>query len=99
MKSKPYWKMNKEELAEATKTFDAPMVVIESRPLNPAERARWKQVTRKVGRPKVGQGFKRVSVSLERGLLKRVTALAKKSRISRSALVARVLEQALAREK
>ena len=46
----------------------------------------------------MGQGFKRVSVSLEQGLLTRVTALAKKRQISRSLLVAKVLEQALARE-
>ena len=47
----------------------------------------------------MGEGFKRVSVSLEQGLLIRVTAFAKKSRISRSMLVAKALEQALAREK
>jgi metal-responsive CopG/Arc/MetJ family transcriptional regulator len=47
----------------------------------------------------VGQGFKRVSVSLEKGLLKRATALAKKRRISRSKLFAQVLEEALAHGK
>jgi hypothetical protein len=99
MKSKPYWKMNPKELAEATKSFDEPFVVDQSRPLNPAERERWSGATRKRGRPKTGEGFKRVSVSLEQGLLNRVTALAKKSRISRSMLVARALEQALAQEK
>jgi len=91
--------MNAKELAEATKQFDEPFVVDQSRPLTPAEREQWNSASRKRGRPKVGQGFKRVSVSLEQGLLKRVTALAKKRRISRSSLVAKVLEQALAREK
>jgi hypothetical protein len=98
MKSKKYWEMNAKELAESTKNFDEPFVVDQSRPLNPAEREQWDRARRKRGRPKLGQGFKRVSVSLEQGLLKRVTALAKKSRISRSRLVARVLEQALAQE-
>ncbi len=98
MKTKPYWEMNPQELAEATKPFDEPFVVDQSRPLNPAEREQWKRVNRKRGRPKIGQGFKRVSVSLELGLLTRVTALAKKSRISRSTLVANALEQVLARE-
>ena len=98
MKSKPYWEMNPEELAKATKHFDEPFVLDQSRPLNPAEKELWNRVSRKRGRPKVGQGFKRVSVSLEQGLLNRVTALAKKSRISRSMLVAKALEQALAQE-
>jgi hypothetical protein len=98
MKSKPYWEMKTKELANATKQFDKPFIVDQSRPLNPAEREQWKAARRKRGRPKVGQGFKRVSLSLEHGLLKRVTALAKKHRISRSALVAKVLERALACE-
>ena len=67
--------------------------------LSPAERERWNGASRKRGRPKTGEGFKRVSVSLEQGQLNRVTALAKKSRISRSMLVGRALEQALAQKK
>jgi len=44
MKSKPYWEMTAEELAEATKQFDAPFVVDKSRPLTPSERKRWRSV-------------------------------------------------------
>jgi hypothetical protein len=98
MKSKPYWEMKPKELAAATKEFDKPFVADQSRPLTSAEREEWQNISRKRGRPKVGQGFKRVSVSLEQGLLKRVTELAKKRRISRSTLVAKVLEQALSQE-
>jgi hypothetical protein len=98
MKRKPYWEMTSQELAKATEQFDEAFVIDQSRPLTPARQETWKRVRRKRGRPKVGQGFKRVSVSLEQGLLIRVTALAKKRRISRSKLVAKVLEQALARE-
>jgi len=98
MKSKPYWEMKPEELAAATKEFDEPFVADQSRPLTPAEQEDWQKVSRKRGRPKVGQGFKRVSVSLEQGLLKRVTDFAKKRRISRSTLVAKALEQALSQE-
>ncbi len=98
MKSKPYWEMKTTELAAATREFDDPFVVDQSRPLTPAEQKEWHKVSRKRGRPKLGQGFKRVSVSLEQGLLKRVTDLAKNRRISRSALVAKALEQALAQE-
>ena len=98
MRQKPYWEMSAAELAKATKQFDEPLVVDQSRPLTPAEREQWKRLKRKRGRPKKGQGFKRISVSLERGLLKRATALAKKRHVSRSQLFAQVLEKALADE-
>ena len=96
MKRKPYWEMTPKELAEATKQFDDPFVIDRSRPLTPAEREQWKRIKRKRGRPKIGQGFKRISVSLEQGLLRRATALAKKRRVSRSQLLAQMLERALA---
>jgi len=96
MKQKPYWEMTTKELAESTKQFDEPMVIDRSRPLTAAERAQWNRIKRKRGRPKVGRGFKRISVSMEQGLLKRVTKLAKKRKISRSKLLAQVLEKSLA---
>jgi hypothetical protein len=95
MKRKAYWEMTAAELEQATKRFQEPFVVDQSRPLNPAERKQWARAKRKRGRPKVGQGSKRISVSIERGLLKRVTALAKKHRVSRSRLLAEVLEAVL----
>ena len=98
MKKKPYWEMTPTELAGATKQFDEPFVVDKSRPLSPAEREQWKRIKRKRGRPRNGQGFQRVSVSIERGLLKRATALARKRRLSRSQLFAQMLEKALAEE-
>jgi hypothetical protein len=98
MRRKPYWEMTAQELAEATKQFDEPFVADQSRPLTPAEREQWNRVRRKRGRPKIGQGFKRVSLSLEQGLLKRATALARKRGISRSHLFAQMLEKVLAEE-
>jgi hypothetical protein len=98
MKRKPYWEMTSDELAAATKEFDAPFVVDKSRPLTPAERKRWKNLKKKRGRPRVGRGFKRISVSIERGLLGRVNALARKRRVNRSKLLSLVLEEAIARE-
>lgn len=98
MKSKTYWQMRPKELAAATKEFDEPFIADQSRPLTPAEQKEWQQVSRKQGRLKSGEGFKRVSVSLERGLLERVTELAKERHISRSRLVANALEQALAQK-
>jgi hypothetical protein len=99
MKRKPYWEMTTKELAEATKQFDAPFVADQSRPLTPAEREQWRRVKRKRGRPKVGKGCKRVSVSLEQELLKRATTLAKKRHLSRSKLFAQLLERALVEER
>jgi hypothetical protein len=96
MKRKPYWEMTAKELAEATRQLDEPFVVDQSRPLTPAEKEQWQRVKKKRGRPRVGQGFRRISVSMEQGLLKRVTALAKKRRVSRSQLFAQALEKALA---
>jgi hypothetical protein len=98
MKRKPYWEMTGEELEAATKDLDAPLVVEASRPLTDSERRRWKSLKKRRGRPRVGRGFKRISVSIERGLLGRVNALARKRRVNRSKLLALVLEEAIARE-
>jgi hypothetical protein len=95
MKKKPYWEMTTKELADATKLFDEPLVVDKSRPLTPVEREQWQRVKRKRGRPKVGRGFQRVSISVEKGLLKRINAYAKKKRVSRSGLIAEVFEELL----
>jgi len=99
MKKKPYWEMTARELADATKQFDEPLVVDRSRPPTPKEREQWKRVKRKRGRPKVGHGCKRVSISVEKDLLKRITAYARKRQMSRSGLVAEAFEELLANEK
>lgn len=98
MKQKKYWEMTTEELARATKALDEPLVVDQSRPLSAAEREQWRRVKQGRGRTKLGPGFKRISVQIEQGLLDRITALARKRRISRSRLLAQVLEGALAQQ-
>ncbi len=95
---KKYWEMTTEELAKATANFDEPMVAEQSRPLTPAEKERWKKAKRKKGRPRVGQGFKRVSLSIEQSLLRRVSAVAKKRRLSRSQFFAQAVARELAGE-
>jgi Ribbon-helix-helix protein, copG family len=95
---KPYWEMNADELAKATKPFDEPFVIDQSQPLSPARRATWNRVSRKKA-PKANAELKRVSVNLEKGLLSRVTALAKEQGVSRSALISQALEQTLAEHK
>lgn len=99
MKRKPYSKMTPEELATATKRFDKESVADETRPLTEDERDQWIRVKAKRGRRRVGEGFQRISVSIESGLLKRVTALAKERRISRSQLLAQALQDELARNR
>jgi hypothetical protein len=97
MKQKTYTRMMPAELAETTKRFDEEFVADEARPLTPDEHEQWNRVKSKRGRPKVGEGFQRISVSIEQGLLKRVTALAKERHMSRSQLLAQALEETLAR--
>lgn len=87
--------MTKEELAEATNQFDEEFVFEKARPLTPEEREQWNRLKRKRGRPKNGKGFQRISLSIERGLLKRVSALARKRDMPRSQLVAQALEAVL----
>jgi hypothetical protein len=99
MKRQPYREMTAKELATATGQFDEPFVADQSRPLTPGGREQWNRVRRKRSIAKLGQGFKRRSVSLEQGLLKRATGLASKRRISPSKLFAQVREGVLAREK
>ncbi len=61
-----------------------------SKPLNARERVEWreiqKQMRRARGRPKVGKGVQKVSVSIERSLLDRVDAYAKTHKLKRSEL-------------
>src|SRR4051812_17441464 len=68
----------------------------ELRPLTAAERKRWARAKRKVGRPKVGRGAVPVSVSLERGLLERVDADARRGGMTRSAYLGRIIKTAMA---
>jgi hypothetical protein len=98
MKKKHFWEMTTHELAAATKQFDQPNIAGRSRPLTQDERKQWNQAKRKRGRPQEGKGYQRISVSMERDLLKRATALARKRQISRSRLFAQALEAVLAND-
>ena len=63
-----------------------------SRPLNAEERAHWKRVKKKMGRPRVGAGSKPIAVTLEKGLLKRADAYAKEHGMKRAQLIAHALK-------
>jgi hypothetical protein len=67
-------------------------------PLTAEQRKAWrkfKERRRLRGRPKVGEGAKTVSLTIEGGLLKRADALAKREGLSRAQIVARGLKMLL----
>jgi hypothetical protein len=96
--SKPYWEMTTAELREATKEFDEELVFERSRPLTPDEQALWERVKSKGEPPQNGKAEVHIAVRLDEALLKRCTALAKKKRLTRDALIARGLRALLAAE-
>src|SRR5437867_256335 len=96
--TKPYWEMTTEELREATKQFDEEFVGDKGRPLTPDEQALWERVNAKGENTKNGKPHAAIEVRLDKELLKRCTALAKKKRLSRDALIARGLRALLAAE-
>src|SRR3954469_12582595 len=67
-----------------------------SRPLNAEERRRWKKfqarAKARMGRPRVGKGAKTISLTVEKELLARADAYAKKHGMSRAKLVAEGLK-------
>ena len=94
MTSKPYSKMNADELAEATAEFDAEREPAFLRP-PPGEKRRHDALLRKVkrgrGRPRVGAGSRRVQITMEGTLLDRADRFAKAHGLSRSELIATCL--------
>jgi len=87
--------MTAAELAEATAEFDQSMIIDKAVPAPLAEKERWLKAWRKPGRPRTGQGAQVISVSVEKGLLKRSDRLAKRLGVTRAGLIARSLQAAL----
>lgn len=95
---KPYWEMTTEELREATKEFDEEFVAEKATPLTPEMQAWWDRVRTRSARTEDNSGEQTITVRLDKALLKRCTALAKKKRISRDTLIARGLKALLVAE-
>ncbi len=95
---KPLFEMDAQELAEATAEFDQEFVADTFGPLTPEMRARWEKARRHLGRSAKRHEAQVVSVSIDRELLARSDALAKKMKISRAGLIARGLKAVLAVE-
>jgi hypothetical protein len=69
--------------------------IARSRPLNARERRQWRRFKAKMGRPKVGEGARTISLTVEKGLLQEADAYAKRHKISRAQLVAQGLRSIL----
>lgn len=91
-----YGKMTAEELDAEVAKYDEPFVAIrESKPLAQKDRRQLRRAKSKGGRPRVGQGAKRVLITVERGLLRNADSYAKQRGISRSELIAKALRSIL----
>ena len=96
--AKPYWEMTTKELRDATEEFDEEFVADKAQPLTPPMQAQWERAKAKPPREEEGPGEQTIAVHLDKALLDRCAALAKKKRISRDALIARGLKALLAAE-
>jgi hypothetical protein len=95
--NKPYSQMNAAELADATREYDG-MVIDKTVPLSARERKLWQEAKRGRGRPKIGKGAKKISISLEGNLLDKADAVAKKRGLNRSELIAGFVAAGLRRK-
>jgi hypothetical protein len=81
-----FTKMNAEELAAATAEFDEEFAEEKFRPLTPSERRQWSRAKRR-GRPMVGKGAKKISISIEADNLSLIDRCAELLKVSRSKLL------------
>jgi hypothetical protein len=85
--------MNLSQLRQATREFDREFVP--TRPLTVRDNAKHRQA--QVGRPKIGKGSQVVPISIERGLLEKADAFARRHNLRRSQMVAEGLRLLLQR--
>jgi hypothetical protein len=82
----------KERIFNEIEAMTSEEIWARSRPLNKRERAEWREIQaamrRRPGRPKLGKGVKKVSISIERSLMDEVDAYAKSHKMKRSELFA-----------
>jgi len=91
----PYWEMKTAELREATREFDCGNGGPAVKP-SPEELAREKRARHKrPGRPVIGKGAKRVSVSIEGERLMHIDQQARRLGLSRSKFIANAVEREL----
>ena len=87
--------LSDEEKEREYQSVDREFTRAETQPLTGEQRKAWRKFRerrRARGRPKIGQGAKTVALTIERGLLKRADAMAKREGVSRAQIVARGLQ-------
>jgi hypothetical protein len=87
--------MSAKELAEGTAEFDRESVADTFDRPGPEAKARWARARRKRGRPVRGEGATRISVTIEKGLLRRADTFVEQSGQTRSQLIERGLKAVL----
>lgn len=92
---KHYSRMSVQELADATREFDREFVA-ETFGRAPKEaQAKLRRARRAVGRPRVGKGAKKVLITVERTLLAKADAYAKRFNINRSQMISEGLRRVI----
>ena len=95
---KKYWEMTTAELREATAEFDKPFVMDTFRELTPEERAEWDRIQAALKKSYASRnGQKPATFRVDPPLAKRLAALAKKRKVSRTRLVNELLCEAMDR--
>ena len=92
---KPFWEMTTAELRKATRQFDDPAYQPPALPQTAEEITQQRRAKNKGGRPRKGLGAQTISLTVEKGLLARSDAYAKRLGISRAELVQRGLNAIL----
>jgi hypothetical protein len=93
-----YGKMTAEEWDKEVEKFDQEFIGDLGEPLDDAMKERLRRAQRRgrrLGRPRVGKGAKRVLVTIERGLLSESDAYAKVHGLTRAAVIAKGLRTLL----
>jgi len=94
-RAKSIFEMNAKELGRATAEFDRPFVVDEFGPPDAAAKKQLARAKKKRGRPRRGGGAKVISLSVERSLLRKTDALARRLHLSRARIVELGLQRVL----
>ncbi len=83
----PYGRMTAPELDAEVAKFDREMTGLPGKPLTTAQKAQHQRAA-KVGRPVIGKGARRITITMEQGLLGKVDSYARRNKMTRSALIA-----------
>jgi hypothetical protein len=90
-----FMEMTDEQRDAEVEQFDKEIPGLPGKALTKSERALLRRAKRKGGRPRVGQGARRVLITVEQGLLKKADTYAKNKGMTRSELIARGLRSVI----